>query len=53
MSVLNTAIQGFALGAGFSLLVGLMNGLSTRIFPSGKTIEELADEKFGAATGAQ
>jgi len=54
MSLVNQAMGGFALGFGFALVVGLMNGLSTRVFPSGKTIEAITAEKFGnAVNGGQ
>jgi len=53
MSLINQAAAGFMLGFGFSLVVGLMNGLSTRVFPSGKTIEEITSERFGNAVGGK
>lgn len=49
MTLVNQAMSGFAVGFGFALLVGLMNGLSTRIFPSGKSIEEITAERFSTA----
>jgi hypothetical protein len=43
----SNSMRSIGMGIGFSLMLGIINGVSTYVLKDGATISEVAVEKFG------